>query len=40
MAGLRFEDINPPKKEESPVTPAKKVTKKAKPSKVEESTNS
>ena len=40
MAGLRFEDINPPKKEASPLTPAKKGTKKAKSSKVEESTNS
>lgn len=40
MAGLRFEEINPPKKEECPVPPAKKVTKKEKSSKVEESTNS
>lgn len=40
MAGLRFEEINPPKKEETPASPAKKITKKAKSSKVEESTNS
>lgn len=40
MAGLRFEEINPPKKEESPTPSAKKATRKAKSSKVEESTNS
>jgi hypothetical protein len=40
MAELRFEELNPPKKEE-PVAPSpKKTTKRAKSSKVEESTNS
>tara|TARA_B100001059_G_scaffold195912_1_gene200591 strand:+ start:247 stop:354 length:108 start_codon:yes stop_codon:yes gene_type:complete len=34
--GLRFEEINPPKKEGSPAPAAKKETKKAKSSKVEE----
>jgi hypothetical protein len=34
--GLRFEEINPPKKEGSSTPAAKKETKKAKSSKVEE----
>jgi|TARA_B100001093_G_scaffold152638_1_gene145350 hypothetical protein len=34
--GLRFEEINPPKKEECPMPATKKETKKAKSSKVEE----
>jgi hypothetical protein len=34
--GLRFEEINPPKKEEKPVEAKKPATKKAKASKVEE----
>jgi hypothetical protein len=38
MAGMRFEEINPPKKEES--SPARKTSKKEKATKVEESTNS
>ena len=38
MAGMRFEEINPPKKEAS--SPAKKTNKKEKATKVEESTNS
>lgn len=37
--GLRFEEINPPKKEEKPAA-KKPATKKAKTSTVEESTNS
>jgi len=37
--GLRFEEINPPKKEEKPAA-KKPAAKKAKASKVEESTNS
>lgn len=40
MAGLRFEEINPPKKEECPLPPAKKATKKPKSSKVDESIKS
>jgi len=39
MAGMRFEEINPPKKEECSL-PAKKTSKKEKATKVEESTNS
>ena len=43
--GLRFEDINPPKKEEAPARSVSGLTKKTtsrktKSSKVEESTNS
>jgi len=38
MAGMRFEEINPPKKEESSST--KKTSKKEKATKVEGSTNS
>jgi hypothetical protein len=37
--GLRFEEINPPKKEEKPAA-KKPAAKKAKTSTVEESTNS
>ena len=37
--GLRFEEINPPKKEEKPAA-KKPAAKKSKASKVEESTNS
>tara|TARA_A100001201_G_scaffold141496_1_gene137120 strand:+ start:1311 stop:1430 length:120 start_codon:yes stop_codon:yes gene_type:complete len=38
--GLRFEEINPPKKEEKPEVKKTATTKKAKSSKVKESTNS
>ncbi len=38
--GLRFEEINPPKKEECAMPEPKKTTKKAKDSKVKESTDS
>jgi len=34
--GLRFEEINPPKKEEKPAATQKAATKKAKDSKVAE----
>jgi hypothetical protein len=38
--GMRFEEINPPKNQECPMPEPKKTTKKAKPSKVDESTKS
>jgi hypothetical protein len=38
--GLRFEEINPPKKEEKPATAKKTSTKSTKSSKVEKSTDS
>ena len=38
--GMRFEEINPPKKDECPMPEPKKTTKQAKSSKVEKSTNS
>jgi len=36
--GMRFEEINPPKNQECPMPEPKKAAKKAKSSKVEEST--
>ena len=38
--GMRFEEINPPKKDECPMPAPKKTTKQAKSSKVEKSTKS
>jgi hypothetical protein len=38
--GLRFEEINPPKKEEKPAVKKTTATKKTKTSKVAESTDS